>query len=90
MLDLFNWRHGVGSTLSIKVTPKASANRIKVETQSDGSLLYRVYVTVAAEDGKANAAVIALIAKELGIAKSKVSIVRGHTSRDKIIKIAQD
>lgn len=90
MLDLFNWRHGVGSTLSIKVTPKASANRIKVETQSDGSLLYRVYVTVAAEDGKANAAVIALIAKELGIAKSKVSIARGHTSRDKIIKVDQD
>lgn len=90
MLDLLNWRQGVGSTLLIKVTPKASQNRIKADPQSDGSILYRVYVTAAAEDGKANAAVIELIAKHLGIAKSKVSIVRGQTSRDKMIKITHD
>lgn len=39
------------------------------------------------EDGKANAALIALIAKAFGVAKSKVSVTRGHTARLKTLEI---
>ena len=43
----------------------------------------QVDVTVAPEDGKANKQVIKLLAKELGLPKSNLAIIRGHTSRDK-------
>lgn len=87
VLDLFSWQDGIGDTLRVKVTPKASSNRVKAEHQADGSLLLRVYVTVAPEDGKANKEVIKLLAKELGVAKSSLVITRGLTSRDKVIEI---
>ena len=73
--------------LKIRVTPKASANRIKVEKLSDGETLLRVYVTVAAEDGKANREVINLLAKEFGLPKSAFTITHGLLSRDKTIVI---
>jgi uncharacterized protein (TIGR00251 family) len=73
--------------LTIRVTPQASTNHIKIETHDDGSMLYRVYVTVPPEDGKANKEVIKLLAKHFGVAKSRISLVRGHTSKDKIIEI---
>lgn len=85
--DLFNWKDGIGDVIRVRVTPRASSNRIKLEHQQDGSLLFRVYVTVPAQDGKANEAVIKLLAKELGIAKSALTITHGLTDRNKIIKI---
>lgn len=86
MLDLFDYQNPP-STLHVKVTPKAKSQRIKKDTRADGSALYKIYVTAAPEDGKANVAVIKLLAKALGIAKSSLSITHGHTSREKIIKI---
>ena len=47
----------------------------------------RVDVTVAPEDGKANKQVVKLVAKELGLSKSALVIVRGQTSREKTISI---
>ncbi len=87
MLDLFNWRQGLGDRFQVRVTPKAAANRIKVEHQDDGSVLVRAYVTAAAEDGKANAAVIKLLAKELSLALSSLTITHGLTDRNKTITI---
>ena len=46
-----------------------------------------VRVTAAPESGKANDAVVALLAKRLGVPKRSVQIVRGHKSRDKRIRI---
>ena len=69
--------------IPVRVTPKAAANRIAVD--ADG--LIRVYVTTVPEDGKANAAVIKLLAKALGVAKSRLVLVRGATSRDKLFRI---
>ena len=68
--------------IDIKVTPKASANRIKVE---DG--VVRAYVTAAPEDGKANKAVIKMLAKYYGVRQTAVRIVRGGTSRNKTVEI---
>lgn len=86
MPDLFD-RQTPPETLCVKVTPKAKFERIKKETAADGTVIYKVYVTVAPEDGKANDAVIKLLAKALGTAKSNLTITRGHTSRIKTIRI---
>jgi len=86
MLDLFDYQNPP-NTLRVKVTPKAKSERIKKETGADGSVLYKIYVTAVPEDGKANEAVIKLLAKTLGVAKSSLNITHGHTSREKTIKI---
>ena len=46
-----------------------------------------VRVTAVPESGKANDAVVALLAKRLGVPKRSLQIVRGHKSRDKRIRI---
>ena len=69
--------------LQVRVQPRAKRNDIEVV---EGSKL-KVYVTTAPEGGKANDAVVALIAKSLGVAKSHIKILRGHKSRDKLLNI---
>lgn len=68
--------------LPVRVTPNASHEALTVE---DGQL--RARVTVVPEDGKANKAVIKLVAKALGIAPGTVELVRGATSREKVLKV---
>lgn len=47
----------------------------------------RVRVTAAPEGGEANRAVTALLAEALGVAPSRIALVRGATSRDKLFRI---
>ena len=70
-------------TLKVRVQPKASRNQ--VDGFEDGTL--RLRVTAPPTEGKANAGVIALMAKTLGVSKSRLEIVRGHGSRDKVVAI---
>ncbi len=46
-----------------------------------------VYLQQRAVDGQANTALIAILAKHFGVAKSRVTIVRGHTSRTKTVSV---
>ena len=55
-------------------------------TGTEGAVL-RVYVTTVPEGGKANAAVLKLLAKALGVPKSRLRIVQGETGRDKVVEI---
>ena len=71
-----------GTEIAVRVTPRASRNAVLV----DGDAI-RVSVTTVPEDGKANAAVVKLLAKALGIAKSRLVLVRGATSRDKVFRV---
>lgn len=71
-----------GAEFALRVTPKASRNAI--EEGADG---LRVYVTTVPEDGKANKAVTKLLADALGVAKSRLTLVRGATSRDKLFRL---
>jgi len=68
--------------LSVRVTPRASRNRLVVD-QGD----VRIYVTAAPVDGEANAAVIEALAKAMRIGKSSLLVVAGHSSRQKTIRI---
>ena len=72
-----------GTEIAVRVTPRAS--RARIEAGADG---IRVWVTAPPEDGKANAAVQKALAKALGIAKGRLVLVRGATSRDKVFRIA--
>lgn len=67
----------------VKVVPGASKTRIVGEL--DGRL--KVAVTAAPEKGKANNALAAFLAKRLGIKRRAVSVIAGHTSPVKTIRI---
>ena len=69
--------------LSVRVHPRAARDEIVGERE--GAIVARL--TAAPVDGKANAALVKLVAKRLGIAPSRVRIVRGERSRDKRVAI---
>ena len=85
LLDLIKWDDAGRAVLPVRVTPKASANRIRIEERVGENQRVRVDVAVAPEDGKANKQVIKLLAKELRMPKSALTIKHGFTNRDKII-----
>ena len=77
--------------LFVRLTPKGGRDAIDgVETGADGKTYLKARVSAPPEDGKANAALIALIAKVSGVAKSSVSLISGDTSRLKQVAIAVD
>jgi uncharacterized protein (TIGR00251 family) len=70
-------------TVEILVQPRAS--RAKIGPVHDGRI--KIAVTAPPVDGEANAAVIELVARRLGIARSSVEIVAGTSSRRKTLQI---
>ena len=80
-----------GVTLHVRVTPNAGRDALEgVLTRDDGTVVLAVRVKAVPEDGKANAAVIALLAKALGVSKSSIDVTAGHTARQKTLVIAGD
>ena len=69
--------------LAIRVQPRAK--RTEVAGERGGAVVIRV--SAPPVDGKANAAVEKLVADKLGVPKSAVAIVRGDSSRDKLVRI---
>jgi uncharacterized protein YggU (UPF0235/DUF167 family) len=68
-------------------TGHGSGNNDGRDDDDSTAAYLKVYVTAAPEDGKANAAVISLLAQHLGLPKSSLYITRGHTARRKTILI---
>jgi hypothetical protein len=71
-----------GTTIAVRVTPKARANKVVVE-----SGVIKIGVTVPPAQGQANGAVTVLLAEALGVAKSRLTLVRGQKSRDKVFRL---
>jgi uncharacterized protein len=69
----------------LAVRVQARARRDEIAGERGGSLLVRV--TAPPLEGRANAAVCRLIAKRLGLAPGRVAVVRGTSSRDKLVEI---
>jgi uncharacterized protein (TIGR00251 family) len=67
----------------VRLTPRSSADR--VEGVVDGALRVRVHAPPV--DGSANAALIRLLAAEIGVPSSAIRIVAGGTSRRKVVEI---
>ena len=75
--------------IAVRVTPNAKMAAIALGEDDEGRHSLAIRVTVPPEDGKANDAVITLLAKALGIRKSALTIVQGETNRNKVIRIKE-
>jgi uncharacterized protein len=69
--------------MRVRLQPRARREEILGERA--GAVVIRV--TAPPVDGKANAALCALVAKAAGVAPSRVSVVRGHAARDKVVRV---
>jgi len=69
--------------VAIRLQPRAK--REEVAGERAGAIVIRVTATPV--DGKANAALCAFIAKAVGVSASSVDVVRGQTSRDKVVRV---
>ena len=68
--------------LEVKVFPRSSRERL---VKKDGRI--KAYVNAAPEKGKANKALIDLIAKEYGVKKRGVTIIAGFACRNKVVEV---
>jgi len=80
-----------GILLTVRLTPKGGRDAIDgIETLSDGRAVLKARVRALPEDGEANAALIKLMAKTVGVSASRVSVQSGHTARLKVLKLEGD
>lgn len=84
---MFFTKEHLKSTFCIKVSANSKKSYVKVIHNEDGSFLLKVFVKEVPENGKANMAVIKLLAKEIGIPQSNLDIISGHKNKNKIISI---
>lgn len=71
-----------GKPFEIKVITKASCDRLYLENE-----VIKVKIREIPENGKANKAIINLFSKSFKIPKSKIEIIKGQTSSNKVISI---
>jgi uncharacterized protein (TIGR00251 family) len=73
----------VQTDIRIRLQPRA--RRDEVVGERAGAIVIRV--SAPPVDGKANAALCAFVAKVAGVPRSAVEVVRGQTSRDKVVRV---
>jgi uncharacterized protein (TIGR00251 family) len=74
--------------INLKVIPQAKANKVEQPVLDEkGNINLKLRVSAPAVDGKANEAVIKLLAEHYKVSKSCVDIVSGWTSRQKVVII---
>ena len=71
--------------MKIEVHVKPNARKKYIEKAADGT--YKVSVNAPPHDGRANEAVIELLAEHFGVAKHSVAILRGHTGKKKLVQL---
>lgn len=80
-----------GLAIAIRLTPRGGRDGIDgVETLADGRQVLKARVRAAPSEGEANAALIALLAKELSVSRSQVSLTAGASARLKRITVRGD
>ena len=84
-------REASGLRLFVRLTPKAAMDRIDgVATLADGTEVLAIRVRAIPADGKANIALLRLLAAELDLPRSAIRVARGETARLKELAIAGD
>jgi len=79
-----------GLRIALRVTPKARRAAIgPVQERPDGARL-QIAVQAPPEDGKANAAVVALLADALGVPKGRIDVIQGAAGRLKLVSVGGD
>ncbi|BBK35598.1 UPF0235 protein [Allostella sp. ATCC 35155] len=77
-----------GVRIAIRLTPKAAADRLLgVALDEAGQAVLRAQVTAVPEAGRANAALVALLARTWRLPKSTIAVVQGQTARRKLVHI---
>jgi uncharacterized protein len=80
-----------GVSVALRVTPRGGRDGIDgVEALADGRMVLKLRVRAAAEGGEANGAVIAFLAKAVGVPKTHLRMLSGVTSRLKQVAIYGD
>ena len=79
-------RSGTGVTVELRAQPRA--RRTALELAASGTL--KATVTAPAEDGRANAAIVELLAGAWRVPKSAFEVTRGATGRDKVVSVSGD
>ena len=80
-----------GLTLALRVQPGAGRDQVLcLVTDAAGALALKVKVSAPAADGRANAAVLALLAKALDLPKSALTVIKGNRDRNKVVALAGD
>jgi hypothetical protein len=80
-----------GLRLAVRLTPKASAARITgLAPEADGGIVLKVAVTAPPEAGKANDALLGLVAGLLDVRRRDVTLTLGATNRRKLVHVAGD
>jgi uncharacterized protein len=72
--------------ISVKVIPRSKKNSVEWESGVEGERL-RVRLTAPPVDGAANEALVGFLAERLGVPKRQVEVVRGATSRQKVVEV---
>ena len=73
----------LGTRLTLRVQPRATRNSI---VGLHGQAI-RIRLTAPPVDGEANEALVSFLAERLGVPAARVSLVRGHGSRDKVVEV---
>jgi len=82
---------GPGLLIRVRLTPKSASDRIEgVETSADGTSWLKARVRALPADGAANAALLKLLAKTLGVPKSALGLASGATARIKTVRVDAD
>ncbi len=77
-----------GLTFTVRVSPKAKQDCIgDIFLDQNNQKILKIYTTALPEDGKANEAIIKLLAKAWGLKKNQIKIISGFKQRNKIIRI---
>jgi uncharacterized protein len=82
-------RSAAGVRLAVRLQPRASAERILgLAAESDGGVALRIAVTAPPEAGRANDALLSLLARTLRLPRTVFSIALGAGHRQKLVDIA--
>ena len=80
-----------GLRVAIRVTPRAKFDRLlSIAATADGGRMLKAAVTAPARDGRANEALLQLLARAWGLPRRNLSIVAGAASRNKTVRVAGD
>jgi uncharacterized protein (TIGR00251 family) len=80
-----------GVAVTVRLTPKGGRDAIDgIDRLADGSVVLKARVAAAPSEGEANAALMRMIAKALGVPPRDVAIASGDTGRIKRLAVAGD
>jgi uncharacterized protein (TIGR00251 family) len=81
---------GADCLITLRLTPKSSRDALEgAESLSDGRLVLKARVRAVPEDGKANEALLKLLAKTIGCPRNQLSLESGATSRIKHVRVSK-